>query len=120
MTTSARSLVGLVALVLAVGLASAWWRQQRGADVAEQLRAELGPGELRMLSSDSCAVCLVARRWFQRHRVAFEECSIERDPRCAADYALQGAPGTPVFLARGRAMLGFDPEAMHLWLISQD
>lgn len=120
MAPSARSLAGLIALVLAVGLASAWWRQHHGAEVAGRLRAELGPGELRMLSSDSCAVCGVARRWLRQHRITFEECSIERDPSCAADFAAQGSPGTPVFLARGRAMLGFDPEAMLLWLSSQD
>lgn len=120
MGVSARSLAGLVTVVVAVSLAHTWWTRRGDDDLARQLRAEVRHGELRMLSSDTCAICVSARRWLGRHDIAFKECSIERNPQCAADYLATGAPGTPVFLFRGRSMLGFEPKTMHLWLSSQD
>jgi glutaredoxin len=62
-----------------------------------------------MLSSDSCAICLVARRWLTEHRVPFTECSIERDPVCRTTFEATQAAGTPVMLVRGQPHLGFQP-----------
>lgn len=62
-----------------------------------------------MLSSDSCAICVVARQWFTRHGVHFSECSIEREPACRADFERLRAPGTPVIVVRGVPELGFNP-----------
>ena len=109
MQSSRRSLLGLVALVLAISAASTWWGQRHEARLGEQVAALAAPGDLRMLSSDSCAICVVARRWFKEHGVAFSECSIERDAACRAQFEAMLAPGTPVILVRGRAQLGFDP-----------
>ncbi|MDP2004981.1 MAG: hypothetical protein Q8K45_04840 [Rubrivivax sp.] len=65
-----------------------------------------------MLSSDSCSICVVARRWFTTHGVAYSECSIERDAACRADFEATRAPGTPVMLVRGVPQVGFSPERL--------
>jgi hypothetical protein len=44
------------------------------------------------------------------HGVPFEECFIERDARCDAEYQARGAPGTPVVLVRGQPQRGFSAE----------
>jgi hypothetical protein len=112
MKASPRSIVGLVAMILAISAASTWWGGQREAALGSEVAALAGPGDLHMISSDSCAVCVVARRWFIAHEVPFSECSIERDPACRARFDALGAPGTPVIEVRGRPQLGFAPERL--------
>lgn len=108
-SVSRGSLLGLVALVLAVSAASQWWSHRQETALGRSLAALARPGDLVMLSSDSCAVCLTARRWFQDHGVAFSECSIERDADCRRRYEALQAPGTPVMVVRGQPELGFSP-----------
>lgn len=98
------ALVVLAAGALAEG-ARAWVQHQR----AQALRAAVRPGDLRMISSETCVFCVQARTWLTRERLPFEECFVERDARCAADYDRLGRPGTPTLLVRGQAQLGFDP-----------
>lgn len=109
-SSSRRSLWSLLLVVLVAGAAAegarAWVQHQR----AEALRAVARPGDIRMISSESCVFCAQARAWLTRERLPFEECFVERDGRCAADYDRLGRPGTPTLLVRGRAQLGFDPE----------
>jgi len=115
---SRRSLWSLLAVVLAAGAvtegARAWVQHQR----AEALRAVARPGDLRMLSSETCVFCTQARTWLTRERLPFEECFVERDARCAADYERLGRPGTPTLLVRGQPQLGFDPERITAALAS--
>jgi glutaredoxin len=108
-TASPRSLTGLVLLVLAVAGASQWWAGRQQAELGRSLARLAGPGDLLMISSDTCGVCVAARRWLQAHGVRHAECSIERDADCRARFAALNAPGTPVFLVRGQVQLGFDP-----------
>ncbi len=110
MLAGRRSLFGLVLLVLAVTAASQWWHGRYEQRLGARLATLAAPGDIRMLSSDTCVYCSVARRWFSEHRVAFSECSIERDAVCAADYQARLAPGTPLLLVRGQTQVGFNPE----------
>ncbi|HET9821366.1 MAG TPA: glutaredoxin family protein [Burkholderiaceae bacterium] len=103
-----RSLLGLAALALAVGGATTWWQGNAARRDGERLAALAGPGDIRMLSSETCVFCAAARRWLTGHRVAFDECFIERDADCRALYEATGARGTPTLLVRGQAQLGFD------------
>ena len=114
--TSKRSLLGLVALVLAVSVASQWWVGRHEQRLGGQVAALAQPGDIRMLSSETCAVCTVARGWFTEHRVPFSECLIERDAQCQADFDATRSPGTPVILVRGVPQLGFNPERLRLAL----
>ena len=118
MKTSPRSWVGLalLLLVLSASLASQRWvgRQERGNGV--ELAALAQPGEIRMLSSETCAICTVARAWFTEHRVPFSECLIERDAQCKADFDASRAPGTPLLVVRGLPQVGFDPGRVRLAL----
>jgi glutaredoxin len=107
---SKRSLLGLLALILAVGFASQWWAQRHTRSIGEQVAALAQPGDVRMLSSEFCPSCMVARRWFTEQKVAFDECYIERDPACMAEFQARQAPGTPVIIVRGQPQLGFLPE----------
>ncbi|MDP3084421.1 MAG: glutaredoxin family protein [Rubrivivax sp.] len=110
MVTSWRSLLGLLALVLAVAGASQWWSSRHEQRLGAQLAALAAPGDIRMLSSETCVFCAVARRWFSEHGVRFSECFIERDADCAAAYQALLSPGTPLLLVRGQQQLGFSPE----------
>lgn len=114
-----RGLWSLVLFVLAAGAlaegARAWVQHQR----AEALRAVARPGDIRMISSERCVFCAQARAWLTRERLPFEECFVERDARCAADYDRLGHPGTPTLLVRGQAQLGFDPERITATLTAQ-
>jgi glutaredoxin len=95
--------------MLAWGLGRVVQTQVRDGQ-ADALRAVARPGDIRMLSSVSCIFCLKARQYLTEHRIPFEECLIERDAACLADYKRLGASGTPTLLVRGQRQLGFDPQ----------
>jgi len=105
-------LLVLGALVVAITAASTWWAGRQEAQVGAQVAALAGPGDIRMLSSDTCGICTMARGWFQKHGVAYTECSIERDAACKADFEASRSPGTPVLLVRRQVMVGFNPERL--------
>jgi len=113
---SRASLAGLVLLVLGVSVASTWWVDRQEHRVGAQVAALARPGDIRMLSSETCAICAVARTWFTEHGVPFAECMIERDAQCRADFDAARAPGTPVIVVRGVPQLGFNPERLRLAL----
>ncbi|MEX8495157.1 glutaredoxin family protein [Sphaerotilus sp.] len=94
--------------VLAWGLGRVVQTQVRDGQ-ADALRAVARAGDIRMLSSVSCIFCMKARQYLTEHRIPFEECLIERDAACMADYKRLGASGTPTLLVRGQRQLGFDP-----------
>ncbi|RVT54123.1 glutaredoxin family protein [Rubrivivax albus] len=113
MNVSRRSLFGLVLLILAISVASQWWGHRQEAQVGERLAALVRPGDLKMIASDTCGICSVARTWLRDHGVAFEECSIERDAACRAEFEALRAAGTPVFVVAGQqASLGFSPSRL--------
>jgi hypothetical protein len=103
------TVVTLVLLVAGVSLAQQWWVRYRDNSVGAQLAALAKAGDIRMIASDNCAICDVARRWLTEHRVRFTECSIERDTACREAFAASLAPGTPVFEVGGRRLVGFEP-----------
>ena len=111
-------LLGVLALVLLVSAASSWWVGYQGRALGREVAALARPGDIHMVSSESCAICLQARRWFTQHRVAFSECLIERDPVCQQLLASTQSPGTPVMLVRGQPQLGFDPSRLKRALAS--
>jgi hypothetical protein len=102
-----------VVLVIAIAWAlSQWWSSSVQADVGRQIAEHAQPGDLLMISSTTCAICVEARGWLQRHRVRFDECAIELDAACAARFAATLAPGTPVFVVRGAPQVGFSPQRL--------
>ena len=103
-----RSIFGLVVLLLVVSAATQWWAGHSQSRTGEQLAALARPGDIRMLSSQTCPYCAVARQWMQQHGVEFSECFIETDADCAASFEAARAPGTPVVVVRGQAQVGFD------------
>ncbi len=107
-----RSGLGLVLLLLAIGAASSWYNGQQQRSLGQQVAALAQPGDIRMLSSETCAICALARSWLTEHRVPFSECLIERDAACRAEHQAMRAPGTPVLVVRGRPQLGFSPEQL--------
>ena len=108
---SRRTLIGMAVVVLATSAASQWWvgyqARQSDAELGPAVAALAQPGDIRMLASESCAPCRVARQWLIDHRVAFSECLIERDAACRAEFEATRSPGTPVMLVRGQPQLGF-------------
>ena len=106
----ARSLVGLILLVLAVTAAAEGWRAWADRSAGREAAALAMPGDIVMLASDTCGYCAQARHWFAAHEVPFSECSIERDAPCAERFAALRAPGTPVILVRDRPQVGFSAQ----------
>ncbi len=104
-----RSLLVVIALA---ALASWAWRGHVAAGDGEVLSQLARPGDIRMLSSETCPWCLAARRWMTQEGVPFQECFIERDPPCLADYQALGAAGTPTLVVRGQRVIGFDRAAV--------
>ena len=107
-----RSVLALALMVLGVGAAmqglEAWSRARVGAQVASIAK----PGDIFMVASVTCVYCAAARAWFTANRVPFNECFIERDERCAAQYHALMAPGTPVMVVRGKRLIGFSAQAV--------
>lgn len=97
----------LVVIAVAWG-ASSLWRGHLAAADGEVLAGLAKPGDIRMLSSETCGWCTAARRWMRSEGVVFSECFIERDAQCAADYQSRGARGTPTLVVRGQTVVGFD------------
>lgn len=116
---SLRSLIGLAALVVVIAGGTAGLRAWSHERVARQVAAAARPGDIHMLSSDTCVFCAKARAWFEARGIPFSECSVERDAACAAKYAALLAPGTPVFVVRGRRLVGFDAAALGAALDAQ-
>ena len=108
MRTRPRALAALLGLVLAAGAGMHWWGTVDEQRQGQKLAALARPGDIRMLSSQTCVFCGAARRWMVEHRVPFDECFIEREATCQALYEATGARGTPTLLVRGQVQLGFD------------
>lgn len=96
-------------VVIALTAAASWaWRSHVSSRDGEQLAARVQPGDIRMISSETCGWCAAARRWMKQEGIAFDECFIERDSQCQADYQALGGMGTPTLVVRGHTVLGFD------------
>jgi glutaredoxin len=108
--TSRRALWGLVALILIVMGAQEVWKSHTAGQVGQRMAALAQPGDIRMLSATTCPSCLVARRWLEQHGVAYEECFIDTDAVCRAEFDARQAVGTPVIVVRGQPQLGFSPD----------
>ncbi len=105
-----RSGLSLLAVVLVVWGASEAWRAWFAGRLGRDVAALAQPGDIQMISSDTCVFCAQARTWFNANEVPFTECSIERDEACAARFRALLSPGTPVLLVRGQALVGFSPQ----------
>src|SRR3954470_21035988 len=104
-----RSLLVLLLLVVAVVAATQLPAVFESRAVAAEVAAAAKPGDITMVSSDTCPYCKEARAWFTAHKVPFKECFVERDSDCATLYAALQSPGTPVLVVRDRRQVGFDP-----------
>ncbi|MEO7853704.1 MAG: glutaredoxin domain-containing protein [Rubrivivax sp.] len=113
MKERAGSLLALALIVLCVVSASRWWAARHDSRLGSAVAALAAPGDIRMLSSTTCAYCAKARGWMREHQVAFDECFIETDTVCANQYAALRAAGTPLVLVRGQPQLGFNAQRVH-------
>ena len=100
--------ISLLVVVALAWLASAAWRGHVADRDGELLVQRAKPGDIRMISSETCPYCLAARRWMTQEGIPFQECFIERDSTCLADYQALGAVGTPTLVVRGQRVIGFD------------
>lgn len=100
--------VSLLLVVAATWMASAAWRQHVSDADGQLLALRVKPGDIRMISSETCPYCQAARRWMTQQGIPFQECFIERDAQCLADYQAQGGVGTPTVIVRGQRVIGFD------------
>jgi glutaredoxin len=98
----------LLLVVALAWLGATAWRGHVAARDGEVLAQRVQPGDIRMISSETCGYCVAARQWMTQQRIPFEECLIERDAQCLADYQALGAVGTPTLMVRGQRVIGFD------------
>ena len=61
MTHSRRSIFGLILMLLAVSAGTQWWAGHSQARLGDKMAALAQPGDIQMLSSNTCAFCTVAR-----------------------------------------------------------
>ncbi len=97
----------LIALAAWVVLQS--WQSYSDRKSGVSLAALAKPGDIVMISSETCSYCKMASRFMTEHQIPFSECFIETDAACAESYRAQQAPGTPTLLVRGQRLVGFDP-----------
>src|SRR5262245_57170158 len=107
---SSRALLALVLLVLLASGASQWLHARGEERIAVQLAALAGPGDIQLISSDTCIYCAHARTWMNTYRIAHSECFIEQASDCMAAYMAAGARGTPTVVVRGQPQTGFEPQ----------
>ncbi len=105
--------LGALVLLLALAIGGTQLlRTHSDSRDGERLRALVRPGDVQMLSSETCIYCERARRWLDARQIPFSECLIERDADCMREYQARGGLGTPTFVVRGHTVRGFDREAM--------
>jgi len=100
-----------ISLFVVVALAwagSTAWREHVASQDGVLLARRVRPGDIRMISSETCPYCLAARRFMSQEGIPFQECFIEREEKCLADYQALGAVGTPTLVVRGQRVTGFD------------
>lgn len=100
--------IGVIVLLVWAGMSL--MRARADEATAADLREAARPGDIRMIASETCVFCDQARAWLTRNQIPFDECLIERDSACLAQYQAHGARGTPTMLVRGETQLGFDAE----------
>jgi glutaredoxin len=106
-----------VALLALAGWTGMQLLERVGSErLGREVSAAARPGDIVMLSSETCPYCKQARAWFDAHQVPFGECFIERDAACAAAYRALQSPGTPTLVVRGQRQVGFSPERVALAL----
>lgn len=110
MTGARRNVTVLAVIVLSVLVAWSAFQAWRAGQVGEEIARLVRPGDIQMVSSETCIFCAAARRWMTAHQLPFDECLVERDSACMARFQAQGAPGTPLIFVRGQPQLGFSPE----------
>jgi glutaredoxin len=111
-----RDVLSLAGLALGAWALSRWWGDSHAAELGGRIASAAAPGDIQMLSSRTCASCVIARQWFKEHGIAFSECTIEDDAACAQRYTKALAAGTPTFIVRGQIQIGFAPERIALGL----
>lgn len=102
----------LLLLILVFAGLARWAGSRQAADEAQRLRELARPGDILMISSETCVFCTRARLWLDEADVPYRECLIERDAACLAQYQARGGRGTPTFVVRGHTLLGFDRPRM--------
>lgn len=121
-------LVGVALALIALALGAQWWHTRSYARFGEAMAQMAKPGDIHLLAARDCEGCEVARAWLRQYRVAFSECSIEDDARCAAEYranvqaaaSAEGQPSQklsatwlPLVRVRGEVQHGFMPQRIY-------
>ena len=68
--------------------------------LAQQLRAQ----DVKIYTTSTCPYCHQAKDWLQQQGFAYEECNIETDERCAAEFRAAGQQGVPYLIVAGQPM----------------
>jgi glutaredoxin len=113
-----RAVGGLLLAVLLALAGTRWLGERQSADLGAQVAVLARKGDIVMLASQTCVYCAKARAWFNANQVPFDECLIETDVACAQAFRALNAPGTPMIVVRGRALVGFDPARIRQSLVS--
>lgn len=117
---TARSLLGLLALVGMVWGTTQWVDNWRDARAAQAIREHSQRLDITLYTTSTCPYCAKAIAWLKRHDVRWKECNVETDERCQRTYAAQGSPGVPLVRAGERWHLGFHAPWLAEALAAQD
>ena len=108
--TRRRSWLRPLVIALAAWAVMQSWQNYRDSQAGVALASLAQPGDIVMLSSETCAYCKTASRFMTDNSIPFSECFIETDTACADSYRAQQSPGTPTLLVRGERQVGFSPD----------
>ncbi len=108
--TRRRSWLRPLVIALAAWAVMQSWQNYRDKQAGVTLASLAQPGDIVMLSSETCTYCKNANRFMTDNGIPFSECFIETDTACADNYRAQQSPGTPTLLVRGERQVGFSPD----------
>ncbi len=61
-----------------------------------------------LFTSPNCKWCTVAKQYFQKNKIKFNQIDISKDKKAAEDCVRHGCRGVPVVLVGSRWIAGFD------------
>jgi glutaredoxin len=95
------------------GAGSGWL--DGGANLTEQQVADLAAAsqaqDVLFYTADWCPHCRAAKGWMQQHGFKYQECDIDKQPRCAQQLKALGSTGVPYLIVKGHHMKdGFETD----------
>lgn len=106
-------LAAIAILVMGVGAAK-WQTHVRWTTLAKYIDR----GDIKMYSYEGCQPASAAREHFEKYKIAYSECDVQKDAQCNREFQALRTEGVPTFLIYGKdVQQGFRKDALYKALI---